>query len=96
MLKIDKYKVIPVSFSKHHIMRAYGKEVTYEHLCVFETLALDESEQSVSCFSTVLLGAISLICTGYARWMLEPDLTNTGKEKTLTVAWHQVHNLVFY
>jgi len=37
-------------------MREYGKEVTYEHICAFLPLALNESEQSVSCFSTVLLG----------------------------------------
>jgi len=77
-------------------MRAHGKEVTYEHLCTILTLALDESEQSVSCFSTALLGATLLICTGYAQWIMEPDLTNTGKGKALTTAWHEVHSLVIF
>jgi hypothetical protein len=76
-------------------MREYGEEVTYEPICAFLPLALDESEQSVSCFSTVLLGATSLIYTGYARWMLEPDLTNMyRKRKTLTTARHPVCSLV--
>jgi hypothetical protein len=75
-------------------MMAYGKGVRYEHICAFLTLALGENEQSVSCFSTVLLGATSLMCTGYAPWIMEPDLANTGKEKTLATAWHPVHSLV--
>lgn len=82
-----------LSFFKHHTMMAYGKEETCEHIRAFLTLALGGSERSVSLYSW---GLTSLICTGYAR-MLGPDLTNTGKEKSLTSAWHSlVHSLVIY